>query len=54
MLCKKPYIVPFPGTREPERMTENTGAAGILLTPAEVAELDRALDSMEDIPGVWR
>ena len=46
MLCKKPYIVPIPGTRKPERMAENAGAAGILLTSAEVAELDRALDGM--------
>lgn len=47
MLCKKPYIVPIPGTRKPERMVENAGATGIVLTPSEVAELDRVLDGME-------
>lgn len=47
MLCKKPYIVPIPGTRKPDRMRENAGAADILLTVAEVQTLDAALDSME-------
>lgn len=44
MLCKKPYIVPIPGTRKPERLTENLGAANVELTVAEVAALDAALD----------
>ena len=44
MLCKKPYIVPIPGTRKPERLTENLGAANVELTDAEVAALDAALD----------
>lgn len=44
MLCKKPYIVPIPGTRKPERLTENLGAANVELTAAEVAALDEALD----------
>lgn len=47
MLCKKPYIVPIPGTRKRSRMTENGKAADIMLTEQEVAELDRALDEME-------
>lgn len=44
MLCKKPYMVPIPGTRKPERLTENLGAAEVELTAAEVAVLDAALD----------
>ena len=44
MLCKKPYIVPIPGTRKPERLTENLGAADVELSAAEVAALDAALD----------
>ena len=32
MLCKKPYLVPIPGTRKPDRLKENAGAADILLT----------------------
>ena len=47
MLCKKPYIVPIPGTRKEARLKENAGAAGIRLTPEEVAALDQALDSMK-------
>ena len=47
MLCKKPWIVPIPGTRKPERMRENAGAADIALTPAQVRALDEALSSME-------
>ena len=44
MLCKKPWIVPIPGTRRLDRLRENAGAASILLTDAEVAALDSALD----------
>ena len=47
MLCRKPWIVPIPGTRKEERMAENAGAAMIKLSPDEVNALDRALDSME-------
>nr|WP_297171751.1 aldo/keto reductase [uncultured Agathobaculum sp.] len=46
MLCKKPWIVPIPGTRKPERMRENAGAADVRLTVDEVAALDRALDTI--------
>lgn len=44
MLCKKPYIVPIPGTRKSERLMENLGAADVTLSAAEVAALDAALD----------
>lgn len=47
MLCKKPYIVPIPGTRKLERLEENAGSADVLLTAQEVAVLDSALDEME-------
>ena len=47
MLCKKPWIVPIPGTRKEERMAENAGAAGVALTPGEVRALDEALDHMK-------
>ena len=46
MMCKKPWIVPIPGTRRLCRLKENIGAADILLTADEVAAIDRALDSM--------
>ena len=53
MLCKKPWIVPIPGSRKPERMRENAAAAEVKLTAEEVRELDAALDqmSMSDVFG---
>ena len=50
MLCKKPWIVPIPGTRKEERMKENAGAAEVFLSPEEVKSLEDALDSMEMWP----
>ena len=47
LICKKPYIVPIPGTRKQERMKENLGAADIHLTVQEVTAIDQALDAME-------
>lgn len=47
MLCKKPYIVPIPGTRKRNRLTENLGAADVSLTAEEVASIDAALDAMD-------
>lgn len=47
MLCKKPWIVPIPGTRKAERMKENAGAAEVKLTGPEIHALDQALDHMD-------
>ena len=47
MLAKKPWIVPIPGTRKPERLTENFGAADISLTAEELAELDAILNALK-------
>ena len=47
MLCKKPWIVPIPGTRKEDRMLENAGAAEVSLSLEEVQSLDDALDRME-------
>jgi len=47
MMCKKPWIVPIPGTRKKERLIENAGAAEIQLSEEEIAKLDSALDNME-------
>lgn len=46
MLCKKPWIVPIPGTRQLSRLRENAGAADVALSPDEVREIDAALSSM--------
>ncbi len=47
MICKKPWIVPIPGTRRLCRMKENIGAADIVLSEEEIARIDHALDTME-------
>ena len=47
MLCKKPYLVPIPGSRKIERMKENADAADVVLTAEEVNALDDALNAME-------
>ena len=47
MLCKKPYLVPIPGTRKSDRLRENAGAAKIKLTEKEIETLDKQLDAME-------
>ena len=52
MLCKKPYVVPIPGSRKAERIQENAGAAEIRLTGEEVAAIDQSLNSME-MSGVY-
>ena len=44
MLCKKPWIIPIPGTRKSERMRENANAADVGLFPAEVEKIDAMLD----------
>lgn len=50
MLCKKPWIVPIPGSRKIQRLEENAGAADVELTADEVRALDRELDAMEMSP----
>ena len=47
MLCKKPYIIPIPGSRKEERLLENLGSKDVRLTADEIAEIDSLLDEME-------
>lgn len=44
MICKKPYIMPIPGTSKQARMLENAHSADIVLSPAEIAKIDDMLD----------
>ena len=46
MICKKPYIVPIPGSRKVERIRENLGAADVELTLEEVAAIDGKLEKL--------
>lgn len=47
VMGKRPYIVPIPGTRTPERMQENAASADIVLTAQEISAIDSALEQME-------
>ena len=40
LLAKHPWVVPIPGTRRVERLDENAGATGALLSADDVADLD--------------
>jgi aryl-alcohol dehydrogenase-like predicted oxidoreductase len=42
LLAKKAWIAPIPGTRRVERLEENLGAADLVLSVDDVAELDEA------------
>lgn len=47
MLCKKPYIIPIPGSRKENRLRENLGAAQVQLTKEELAKLDGLLENLQ-------
>ena len=40
LLAHKPFIVPIPGTRNIDHLTENIGALNVALTPADLQEID--------------
>lgn len=46
MLCKKPYIVPIPGSRKEERLKENLDSKDVVLEAEEISEIDSLLDKM--------
>jgi aryl-alcohol dehydrogenase-like predicted oxidoreductase len=50
LLVQKPWIVPIPGTTKLRRLEENLGAADLVLTAADLAEIDGAL-SRVDVQG---
>lgn len=47
ILAQKPWIVPIPGTTNPDRLVENIGAAAIDLTHAELAEITTAASKIQ-------
>jgi aryl-alcohol dehydrogenase-like predicted oxidoreductase len=47
LMAQKPWIVPIPGTTVMQHMVENSGAAGVRFTPAEVSELNLAVRAIE-------
>ena len=47
MICKKPWLVPIPGSRKAERIEQNAAAGDVVLSAEEIARIDAALDGME-------
>ena len=47
LMAQKPWIVPIPGTTVMQHMVENSGAAAVRFTPAELAELNSAAKAIE-------
>ena len=41
LLAQRPYIVPIPGSKNPERVAQNIGAADVVLTADDLAEITR-------------
>jgi aryl-alcohol dehydrogenase-like predicted oxidoreductase len=50
LIARKPWIVPIPGTTKIHRLEENAGAAEIILTPADMQEIEAILARI-DIQG---
>ncbi|MCX2921903.1 aldo/keto reductase [Stenotrophomonas rhizophila] len=46
LLARKPWIVPIPGTTRLHRLTENLGAAAVVLSEADLQQISAALDSI--------
>jgi aryl-alcohol dehydrogenase-like predicted oxidoreductase len=46
LLSRKPFIVPIPGTRNPDHLAENLGSLDLQVSPAEIAELDEAFSKL--------
>jgi aryl-alcohol dehydrogenase-like predicted oxidoreductase len=42
LLAQKPWIVPIPGTRNLVHLNENLGATHVVLTPADLREMEAA------------
>nr|WP_192355470.1 aldo/keto reductase [Mesorhizobium mediterraneum] len=47
LLAQKPWIVPIPGTTQMAHMLENTGAAALQFSPAELSELNAAVSAIK-------
>ena len=46
-LAQKPWIVPIPGTTQMAHMVDNTGAADVRFTTAELDELNAAVSAIQ-------
>jgi aryl-alcohol dehydrogenase-like predicted oxidoreductase len=46
LLAKKPWIVPIPGTRNPDHLSENLGAIDVELAPADLQVIETAISKI--------
>ena len=46
LLAQKPWIVPIPGSRKLERLDENIGAADVILTSADLNDIEKAMSQI--------
>jgi aryl-alcohol dehydrogenase-like predicted oxidoreductase len=46
LLAKEPWIVPIPGTRNPNHLSENLGAIDVELTPADLRVIETAISKI--------
>jgi aryl-alcohol dehydrogenase-like predicted oxidoreductase len=46
ILARKPWIVPIPGTTKQHRLEENIGAAGVVLSTADLTAIDQAVAAL--------
>jgi aryl-alcohol dehydrogenase-like predicted oxidoreductase len=46
LLAQKPRIVPIPGSRKPERLDENLGAAAVELTANDLSQIESAISQI--------
>jgi len=54
LLARKPWIAPIPGTRRLTRLEENTGAAGVELTPDDLTEVETAAAQIQPATSLTR
>lgn len=47
LMARKPWIVPIPGTTVMAHMLENSGAAAVRFTPAEISELNSSVAAID-------
>src|SRR5579864_1201703 len=47
LLAQKPFIVPIPGTRNINHLSENLAAINVQLTPADLGEIDNAFSKIK-------
>ena len=45
-MAQKPWIVPIPGTTKLHRLEDNLGAVDLVLTPADLAEIEAGLSTI--------